>query len=255
MADDRLAGKVAIITGGAGGIGSAVARALVEHGARVALVDKDVAQLERVAGEVGSALPITADVTLEEDVQGYVRKAVEELGRVDFFFNNAGIEGPTTSIPETPVAEFDRVIAINVRGVYLGLQAVLPVLERQGWGGSIVCTASMAGLRGGARFAPYIASKHAVIGLARTAALEAAEFNVRVNAIAPGFIDTRMLQAIHRSRAGDDHEAARDAGIARVPLGRLGSADEVARLVRWLFSDESSYITGSVQVIDGGLMA
>jgi NAD(P)-dependent dehydrogenase (short-subunit alcohol dehydrogenase family) len=113
----------------------------------------------------------------------------------------------------------------------------------------------MAGLRGGARFAPYIASKHAVIGLTRTAALEAAEFGVRVNAIAPGFIDTRMLHAIHVARSGDDHEAARDAGIARVPLRRLGSPDEVARLVRWLFSDESSYITGSVQVIDGGIMA
>jgi 3alpha(or 20beta)-hydroxysteroid dehydrogenase len=260
MADQRFEGRVAIVTGGAGDIGRSVAAALLAEGASVALVDANREHLEHVAGELRSVLPgrllaVAGDVRREEEVEGYVRQTLEELGRVNLFFNNAGIEGPRGSFGELDPADFDRVIAVNVRGVFLGLHFVLPVLERQGAGGSVVNTASMAGLKGAARFSPYIASKHAVIGLTRSAALEAAAYGVRVNAIAPGYIDTRMLRALDAAASPDDPEAARERRNQQVPMRRTGSADEVARLVLWLFGDDSSYVTGSVQVIDGGLMA
>ena len=250
----RFDGQVAIVTGAAGGIGSAVARRLVGDGARVALVDQ-APRNEQLAAELGAeaTLAITADVTQEDDVAAYVRRTLEHFGRLDLFFNNAGIEGRVARIVEADVADFDRVMAVNVRGVFLGLREVLRALQRQAEGGAIVNTASIAGLRGGMGVAPYIASKHAVIGLTRTAALEAAGFGVRVNAVAPGYIDTRMLQALISARSPGNHAAGQEQMVARVPLRRLGSPDEVANLVCWLLSSESSYITGSVQVVDAGL--
>lgn len=260
MAEQRFQGKVAVVTGGAGGIGRAVATGLLAEGARVALVDANKDHLAQVADELkagapGPVLPIVADVRHEEEVEGYVRKALDELGRVDIFFNNAGIEGRRGSFGELDPADFDNVIAVNVRGVFLGLHFLLPVFERQGSGGAVVNTASMAGLKGAARFSPYITSKHAVIGLTRSAALEAAAYGVRVNAIAPGYIDTRMLRALDAAAMPDNPEGARERRTQQVPLRRTGSAEEVARVVLWLFSDDASYVTGSVQVIDGGLTA
>jgi 3alpha(or 20beta)-hydroxysteroid dehydrogenase len=255
MAEARYQGQVAIVTGAAGGIGSAVVRRLVQDGARVAMVDRDERQLNEVSGQFASdsVLALTADVSQEPDVQRYVERTVEHFGRLDLLFNNAGVEGRVANIVDSEMADFDRLIGVNVRGVYLGLREVLRALRRQDQGGAIVNTASIAGLRGGAGLAPYIASKHAVVGLTRTAALEAAEFGVRVNAVAPGYIDTRMLRALHEARRPDDVQGARESMTRRVPLKRLGTPEDVANLVTWLLSSEAAYITGSVHLVDAGL--
>jgi NAD(P)-dependent dehydrogenase (short-subunit alcohol dehydrogenase family) len=247
---------VAIVTGGAGGIGSAVARRLVADGAQVALVDVAAGPLNKLAAELGeSVLAIEADVAQEEDSGEYVRQTVEHFGRVDLFFNNAGIEGKIDNIIDLDMADFDRLIGVNVRGVVLGLREVLRAMKRQGGGGAVVNTASIAGLRGGAGVAPYIASKHAVIGLTKSAALEAAAFGVRVNAVAPGYIDTRMIHSLWVARAPDNPETFRKSMEERVPLKRVGQPEEVANLVTWLLSDEASYLTGGVYLVEAGLMA
>ena len=253
MSEMRFDGQVAIVTGGAGGLGTALARRLLADGARVALVDSDEARLAEVAGELGDVLTVRADVTVEQDVIDYVARVVSELGRVDLFFNNAGIEGRMTKIIDTEMADFDRVLAVNLRGVFMGLREVLRAMQRQGTGGAIVNTASIAGLRGSSRLAPYSTSKHAVIGLTRGAAREGAEFGVRVNAVAPGFIDTRMLHSIN-TMAGD-REAAEAELVSRVPLGRLGTPDDVANVVAWLLSSEACYVTGGVYLVDAGVMS
>jgi NAD(P)-dependent dehydrogenase (short-subunit alcohol dehydrogenase family) len=248
-------GRVAVITGGAGALGRAVGARLLKDGARVALVDRDQAQLERVRAELGSVLAIPADVSDEADVAEYVRRTVDEYGRVDLFFNNAGIEGRMGKIVDTEAAEFDRVIAVNLRGVFLGLREVLRAMRDQGSGGAIVNTASVAAFRGSGRLAAYSTSKHAVIGLTKSAAREGAAYGVRVNAVAPGYIDTRMLASINAMASPDDPDSARDQLAATVPLGRLGTADEVANVVTWLLSPEASYVTGGVYLVDAGVMS
>jgi 3alpha(or 20beta)-hydroxysteroid dehydrogenase len=251
----RFSGQVAIVTGAGGGIGSAVARRLIADGAQVALVDRDQRLLKAITSELPpeSVTAVEADVTREEDVARYVQSTLAAFGRLDLLFNNAGIEGRVAPIVDSKLEDFERVMAVNVRGVFLGLREVLRVLQRQNEGGAIVNTASIAGVRGSVGVAPYTASKHAVIGLTRTAAKEAGAFGVRVNAVAPGFIDTRMLQSLFEMRSPGHPEVQAKAMAAQVPLGRLGAADEVANLVTWLLSRDASYITGSVHVVDAGV--
>ncbi len=245
-----LQGKIALITGAAGVIGTATATVLAERGARIVAVDHpsaDQAKLRTALAAYEDAHFLTGDVTSEADVRAYAAAAQAVAGRIDIFFNNAGIEGPQAAIADYPVADFRRILDINVTGVFLGLQAVMPIMIAQG-AGSIINTSSIAGMIGAPNMAGYIASKHAVLGLTRVAALEGAPAGVRVNSVHPGFIQSRMLSDIAERLGGDA------AGLAAaVPAGRLGTPDEVARTVAFLASDESSYMNGSALVLDGGV--
>lgn len=250
----RFEGRTAVVTGGAAGFGRAVGTRLAAEGARVVLVDRDADALKATAAEVAGSLPVVADVSQEADVDGYVRRAVDEFGRIDLFFNNAGIEGRMAPMTELAVEDFDRVMAVNARGVFLGLRAVLRVMKGQS-SGAIVNTASMAAIRGAATFSPYVAAKHAVAGLTRCAALEGAPFGIRVNAVAPGHIDTRMARALTAQIDPGDPDGVFDQTAASVPLGRYGTAEEVAAFAVWLLSDDASYVSGAVHLIDGALNA
>jgi NAD(P)-dependent dehydrogenase (short-subunit alcohol dehydrogenase family) len=248
-------GKVAIVTGAANGFGLAVSTRLTKQGARVVMVDRAAEALHEHAAGLADALPVVADVSHETDVDSYVEQAMARHGRVDLFFNNAGIEGRWSPMTEMSVDEFDSVMAVNARGVFLGLRAVLRVMKPQR-SGAIVNTASMAAIRGGPTNAHYVASKHAVLGLTRCAAHEGAPYGVRVNAIAPGHIDTRMARDLTAQINPENPAAVAERIAASVPLGqRYGTAEEVANLAVWLLSDEASYISGSLHQIDAAVNA
>ena len=258
----RLEGKVAVITGATGGIGSAAARLFAEEGARVVLVDLDEAALGEVARSIGEdkASYTVADVTQPDQTQAYVNEAVERWGGIDILLANAGIEGTLSLITDYPIDVFDRVMAVNVRGVWLGLKYAVPVMRERG-GGSIVITSSTAGIGGTPEMCAYGASKHAVIGLMRTAALEFAPDGIRVNTVNPAPIETRMMRSIEEMRvaAMDDSKVTVDvikqSAADRIPLQRYGEPEEVARLMLFLASDESSFSTGGVYMVDGGRSA
>ena len=242
-----LAGRVAVVTGAASGIGAAVSRRLADEGMRVVLVDRDATAARRLAATLaGEVLAVAADVSDAEQVDDYMRQAVERFGRVDAVHLNAGVPGPMLRFAEVDVADYDRTVAVNQRSVFLGLKAALARFGAQASGGSIVVTSSLAGLHASAALIPYVATKHAAIGLARCAAIEGAPTAVRVNVIAPGLIDTPMQQPL-----SDTLRALQ----TRTPLGRMGTAEEVAASVAFLLSDEASFITGAVIVIDGGIDA
>jgi len=258
----RLTGRVALITGGAGGIGQAAARQFTDEGARVVLVDIDEAALRSAVQSIGEDIAsyVVADVTQPEQVQSYVKSAVDRWGGVDIFLANAGIEGTLSPIPDYPIDIFDRVMAVNVRGVWLGLKYVIPAMRDRG-GGSIVITSSTAGISGSAGISAYVTSKHAVIGLMRTAALECAPLGIRVNTVNPAPIETRMMRSLEDMRvaAADSSEVTvqqtKQATVARIPLQRYGDPEEVAKLMLFLASDESSFCTGGVYMVDGGRSA
>ena len=258
----RLEGKVAVITGATGGIGSAASRIFADEGARVALVDLDEAALQETVRSIGEdkASYTVADVTQPDQTQGYVNAAVERWGGIDVLLANAGIEGTLSSIPEYPIDMFDRVMAVNVRGVWLGIKYVVPVMRERG-GGSIVITSSTAGVGGTPDMSAYTTSKHAVIGLMRTAALEGAPMGIRVNTVNPAPIETRMMRSIEEMRVAalDDStatvELAKQASATRIPLERYGNPEEVARLMLFLASEDSSFCTGGVYMVDGGRSA
>jgi len=251
-------GKVALITGGAGGIGRAAAIGFAANGAKIVVVDRDAQAGEAAAGEIrkqgADARFVAADVTRSADVQSYVRAALDAHGRIDCFFNNAGIEGKVAPVAEYDEATFDAVIAVNLKGVFLGLRHVLPVMLRQN-SGAVVNTASVAGLIGSPGLAAYVASKHAVIGLTKTAAGEVARHGVRVNAVCPGPIDTRMIHSLEAQVSPNDPARVAERYRSVIPSGRYGTAAEIANLVLFLCSDLASYITGAQYVADGGRTA
>lgn len=251
----KLENRVAIITGGARGIGLAAAKRFVAEGARALLVDVDEVAVQRAAAEVGDAASgLRADVTRPEEVERYVDACVERFGGVDVFLNNAGVEGVVKPIVDAPVEAFDHVIAVNVRGVWLGLKYVIPQMAKRG-GGSIVITSSVAGIHGYAGVSPYVTSKHAVIGMMRTAALECAPLNIRVNTVNPAPIETRMMRSLEDGFAPGEPAQAKQQILAGIPIGRYGTPEEVADLMLFLASDDSRYCTGGVYMVDGGISA
>ncbi len=252
----RLEGKVAVITGGAGGIGAATGRLFAEEGASVLLVDLAAAALKQAVQEIGDerVSSVVADVTQAEQVQGYVQMAIERYGGIDVFLANAGVEGVVAPITDYPDDVFDRVIAVNVRGVWLGLKYVMAQMQRRE-GGSIIIVSSTAGVRGSALMAPYSTSKHAVVGLMRSAALAGAAHGIRVNTLNPAPIETRMMRSIEAGFAPEAPERAKAEREARIPMRRYGLPEEVARLALFLASNESSYCTGGVYMVDGAFTA
>ena len=249
-------GKVAVVTGGGNGIGREVCLGFAKRGARVVVVDRDEVAAASVAQEIGKgwAIACPADVTRSAEVQAYVKAALDAFGRIDCFHNNAGIEGKVAITAEYDEATFDAVIGVNVKGVFLGLRHVLPVMIRQ-QSGAIVNTASIAGLVGTPGMPAYVASKHAVIGMTKVAAGEVGPLGIRVNAVCPGPIDTRMIRDIEKQVSPNNPGSVEERYSAGIPLRRYGTAEEVANIVLFLCSDLASNVTGAQYVVDGGRTA
>lgn len=246
----RLDGKTAIITGGAGGIGRATAELFLDEGANVSLVDLEGAALEEIKAastHQQRILTVTADVTNEDDVANYVARTKDAFGRVDILFNNAGIIGGVVPIVDQSLEDFNKVLGINAVGVFLGLKHVMPIMQEQS-SGSIINTSSVDGLRGSPDLSPYAASKHAVIGLTKTAALEIADYGVRVNSIHPAPVTGNMMETVE-----EGVEASTI--LSTIPFGHYARAEDISRLVLFLASDDSSFITGSQYRVDGGIGA
>jgi NAD(P)-dependent dehydrogenase (short-subunit alcohol dehydrogenase family) len=250
-----LDGKSALITGGGGGIGRAAALAFAREGARVAVADL----MADAAGETvalvnasgGQAISLSGDMSQDADVRAMIEAVVGAYGRLDCAFNNAGIAGWQVDAAGKRTAEwseeaFDRMIAVNLKGVWLCMRHELPQMQAQG-GGAIVNTASIAGLVGLPSSSAYVAAKHGVIGLTKTAAIEYADANIRVNAVCPGFIKTRMTEDTMRRRG--------EAILEQVPFKRMGNPEEIAEMVVWLCSERASYVSGAAYNVDGGWMA
>jgi NAD(P)-dependent dehydrogenase (short-subunit alcohol dehydrogenase family) len=249
-----LRDKVAVVTGAASGIGAGAARRLSEEGARVVVVDWNEDGAADVAASLpGEAVAVRADVSLEEDVERYMSTALERFGSVDLVHLNAGISGTFAPFRQVGTDEFDRVIAVNLRSVFLGLRAALLQFEAQGKGGAIVTTSSLAGIHGSDRLVPYGAAKHAIVGLTKTAANDGAKIGVRVNCIAPGLIETGLMRDFEENVGLTP--VVRTGFEENTPLGRFGDPDEVGALVAYLLSDDASYLTGIVIPIDGGVSA
>jgi NAD(P)-dependent dehydrogenase (short-subunit alcohol dehydrogenase family) len=251
-------GKVALITGGGGDIGQAAALAFAARGAKVVIADIDEAagqaSANLVQGRGAEGRFVRADVSRADDVRRYVQAALDAYGAIDCFFNNAGIEGGIAPTQDYDEAMFDRVISVNLKGVFLGLRHVLPVMLRQG-AGTIVNSASITAIFGGPGMPAYVASKHGVLGLTKAAAADVARFGVRVNAVCPGPVETRMMRSLEAQRNPTDPAALGAAIRAGIPTGSYSSPDEVANAVLYFCSALSGNVTGTHLMLDGGRSA
>lgn len=256
----RFAGRTVLITGAGSGLGQAVAQRLASEGAKLSLVDLSAEGLEKTAASVREAnaeaevITITADVTDPKQVDSFINDTVKELSSIDGFFNNAGIEGRQNLTEDFGQDEFDKVVAVNLRGVFLGLSGVLKVMREQGRG-RVVNTASVGGIRGVGNQSGYAASKHGVVGLTRNSAIEYAEHGITINAIAPGAIWTAMVEGSMKQLNAENPREAAEEFIQTNPSKRYGEAEEVAAVVSFLLSDDASYVNAAVIPIDGGQSA
>ena len=256
-----IAGRTAIVTGAGGRIGAAVCRRLRLEGAQVVAVDSDKTALDVLAAELigefgGELVTVQADVSDAEDTERFFATAVEHFGSVDLFHANAAIEGVVSDVAHLDIADVDRVLAVNVRSVFLGAAAAVRQMSEQPTRGNILFTSSIAGLKGDAGVAPYVASKHAVIGIMRSLTKEIGPLGIRVNCLCPGVVESRMMDSLETgigALAGVDSAAIKDALLAAVPMHRYAQVDEIAATAAWLLSDEVPYMHGGVVTVGGGL--
>jgi NAD(P)-dependent dehydrogenase (short-subunit alcohol dehydrogenase family) len=253
----RLEGKAAVITGAAGGIGGATAQLFLDLGAKVMLVDRDGDALAETSARLGrseNCATAAADCTDEAAIAAAVEATIERFGAIDIMVANAGIEGVLKPVEQLSVEEFEQVLRVNVIGVWLAMKCAVPAMKAAGRG-AIVVLSSVAGTIGFPATAPYTASKHAVFGLVKVAAAELGPSNVRVNAVAPGPVDNRMMRSLEDQLGAGDPQALRSFVEARIPMGRYGTNEEIAQLIAFLSSDAASYCTGSLYLADGGYVA
>lgn len=250
----RLQDKVAVITGGAGNIGLQAAKSFLREGAKVMLVDRDLTALEKAKSQLDEERTAicVADVTKPEEVMAYAETTVQAFGSIDVFFNNAGIEGPVASITDYPDDAFQKVMAVNIFGVFLGMKYVIPKMRD---GGSIIVTSSTAALKAAPALSGYSASKHAVVGIMQSAAIDIASRGIRVNTVHPAMVESDMVRRIEEKMAGVGNASeAHKTFLSRMALGRYITTEEAIDMVLFLASDESRMTTGNEFVIDAGYM-
>ncbi|AVR45106.1 oxidoreductase [Christiangramia fulva] len=249
----KLQGKRAVITGAAGGIGKATAALFLKEGAKLMLVDVKAEELKKIASDFHSEDVefFVADVSKKEEVKKYAEAALKAFGGIDIFFNNAGIEGVASPFYDYPDDMFDKILDVNVKGVWYGCKYVIPKMSEKA---SVIITSSVAGLKGFAGLGPYVLSKHAVIGIMRVVALESAERKIRVNSVHPGPVNNRMMRSLEEKISPENPDAVQKGFEGQIPFHRYAENEDIARQVLYLASDDSAYITGTTNVVDGGML-